>query len=234
MILASCSYDGSVIVHKEQPQNVWTKIFDHRVHTSVNSISWAPHEMGLILACASSDGNVSILEYRDEWVHSFFQNDSLGCNSVSWAPYSALGSILEDGSSVRRLVTGSCDNTVRIWSHNVQSNKWQEESKQASPHADWVRDVAWAPNTAMPYNIIASCSEDRSVYIWKQTERNGMWVPSLMQSFDAPVWRVSWSVTGNVLAVSTGDHKVTLWKQSVTEEWTQISSVEDESASVVN
>ena len=49
-----------------------------------------------------------------------------------------------------------------------------------------------------------------------------------MKAFDAPVWRVSWSVTGNVLAVSTGDHKVTLWKQAVTEEWTQISSVEDE------
>ena len=67
VILASCSYDGSVIVYKEQPQNVWTKLFENRVHeSSVNSISWAPHEMGLVLACASSDGNVSILEYRDD------------------------------------------------------------------------------------------------------------------------------------------------------------------------
>lgn len=224
---------ASVIVHKEQPQNVWTKLFENRVHeSSVNSISWAPHEMGLILACASSDGNVSILEYRDDqWMSSSFQNDSLGCNSVSWAPYSALGSIMEDGSSVRRIVTGSCDNSVRIWAYNMQLNKWQEESRQTSPHKDWVRDVAWAPNTAMPYNIIASCSEDRSVYIWKQIEKNGMWTSILMNTFDAPVWRVSWSVTGNVLAVSTGDHKVTLWKQSVTEEWAQISSVEDETPS---
>ena len=67
VILASCSYDGSVIVHKEQPQNVWTKLFEHKKHeSSVNSISWAPHEIGLILACASSDGNISILEYRDD------------------------------------------------------------------------------------------------------------------------------------------------------------------------
>jgi len=92
---------------------------------------------------------------------------------------------------------------------------------------DWVRDVAWAPNTAMPCNIIASCSEDHTVYIWKQTEKNGLWVPSLMKSFDAPVWRVSWSVTGNVLAVSSADHKVTLWKQSVDEIWAQISAIED-------
>jgi hypothetical protein len=28
---------------------------------------------------------------------------------------------------------------------------------------DWVRDVAWAPNTSTPSSIIASCSEDRTV-----------------------------------------------------------------------
>lgn len=92
---------------------------------------------------------------------------------------------------------------------------------------DWVRDVAWAPNTGMPYNLIASCSEDRTVFIWKQAERDGKWVPTMMRTFDAPVWRVSWSITGNVLAVSTGDHNVTLWKQSVDESWVQISSMDE-------
>ena len=91
---------------------------------------------------------------------------------------------------------------------------------------DWVRDVSWAPNASMPYSIIASCSEDRSVFIWKQSKSN-IWEPYILKTFDAPVWRVSWSITGNVLAVSTGDHKVSLWKQSVDESWLQISSVED-------
>ncbi len=36
-----------------------------------------------------------------------------------------------------------------------------------------------------------------------------------MNTFDAPVWRVSWSVTGNMLAVSSGDGEVTLWKQNI-------------------
>ena len=69
---------------------------------------------------------------------------------------------------------------------------------------DWVRDVAWAPNSAIPYNIVASGSEDRTVYIWKQNDSKGPWEPTLLKQFDAPVWRVSWSITGNVLAVSTG------------------------------
>lgn len=69
VILASCSYDGTVLIHREVAQNSWSVVYEHRLHeSSVNSISWAPHEHGLVLACASSDGRVSILEYRgDTW-----------------------------------------------------------------------------------------------------------------------------------------------------------------------
>jgi protein transport protein SEC13 len=69
VVLASCSYDGSVIIHREVSQNSWSRIYEHKFHdASVNSISFAPHEYGLILACASSDGRVSILEYKnDNW-----------------------------------------------------------------------------------------------------------------------------------------------------------------------
>mgnify|MGYP001807410368 CR=1 FL=1 len=93
---------------------------------------------------------------------------------------------------------------------------------------DWVRDVAWAPNSALPYAIFASCSEDKSVYIWRQRDRtSGPWEPTLLRAFEAPVWRLSWSLTGTVLAVSTGDHRVSLWKQSVDESWVQVSSLAD-------
>lgn len=34
------------------------------VYCIVNSVAWAPHELGAILACASSDGKISILEYK--------------------------------------------------------------------------------------------------------------------------------------------------------------------------
>ena len=89
-----------------------------------------------------------------------------------------------------------------------------------------MRDVAWAPNAALPYSIFASCSEDRNVYIWRQRDRGtGPWEATLLRTFEAPVWRLSWSITGTVLAVSTGDHRVTLWKQSIDETWIQISTL---------
>jgi protein transport protein SEC13 len=38
------------------------------------------------------------------------------------------------------------------------------------------------------------------------------------------VWRVSWSVFGNVLAVADGSNTVTLWKEAVDGEWAQVSA----------
>ena len=31
---------------------------------AVNSVSWAPHELGAMLACASSDGKISVLTFK--------------------------------------------------------------------------------------------------------------------------------------------------------------------------
>jgi len=65
-LLASCSYYGSVMVHKESSPNNWIKVYDCELKdTSVNSVAWASHEFGLVLAWASSDGQVSIAEYKN-------------------------------------------------------------------------------------------------------------------------------------------------------------------------
>lgn len=45
--------------------------------------------------------------------------------------------------------------------------------------------------------------------------------------FEAVVWRVSWSLSGNVLAVSGGDNKVTLWKESLREGWECVKTIEE-------
>ncbi|MCJ1463993.1 GTPase-activating protein S13 [Pseudocyphellaria aurata] len=39
-----------------------------------------------------------------------------------------------------------------------------------------------------------------------------------------PVWRVSWSITGNILAVTDGKDNVTLWKEATDGQWQQITS----------
>ncbi|TFY73087.1 hypothetical protein EWM64_g10925, partial [Hericium alpestre] len=43
--------------------------------------------------------------------------------------------------------------------------------------------------------------------------------PAAAGKFPDVVWRVSWSLAGNILAVSCGDGKVTLWKENLKGVW---------------
>lgn len=226
VMLASCSYDKQVIVHRQSPEGVWSPVHYYRAHeSSVNAVKWAPHEHGLVLACASSDGRVSVLTHKadDTWAADVLEDCTLGCNAVTWAPYSHVGSV-EGDSVVKRVATGGCDSNVRVFRQSEGAWALEATLSNASAggngHSDWVRDVAWAPGSGMPSNVIASCSEDCTVVIWKQGEPRGEWRATKLPAFDAPVWRVSWSVTGNMLAVSSGDNKVTLWKESLDGKWT--------------
>lgn len=57
-------------------------------------------------------------------------------------------------------------------------------------------------------------------------EEGAAWESTVLVELQVPVWRVSWSVTGNLLAVSDGNHEVTLWKEQLDGSWTQIQSVQ--------
>ncbi|KAI4138121.1 MAG: hypothetical protein LQ340_008071, partial [Diploschistes diacapsis] len=157
-VLASASYDGRVLIwrssannnagasnnhhppshqHASQNQNQnqgqspgsFQKVFESTLHTaSVNSLSWAPHECGCVLACASSDGSISVLEFEDgRWEHVLLQGaHALGVNAVSWAPAARPGSLVSAGGAQqghgqgqghagRRFVSGGSDCLVKIW-----------------------------------------------------------------------------------------------------------------------
>ncbi|KAK9764446.1 GTPase-activating protein S13 [Basidiobolus ranarum] len=235
-ILASCSYDGRVFIWKEVEGN-WTKIKEHTHHTSsVNSISWAPHELGPVIACASSDGKVSVLTFRDDatWDVQVLQADAIGCNAVAWAPATTPGGLIQvsgaapNANSVKRFATGGCDNQIKIWSWREDTNTWKEEDSLEG-HTDWIRDLAWAPNIGLPKTYLASCSQDKTVLIWTKDSPNGSWVKKALKAEKFPdvVWRVSWSLSGNILAVSCGDNKVTLWKENLKGDWECVSEMEE-------
>ncbi|KAF5346203.1 hypothetical protein D9756_011131 [Leucocoprinus leucothites] len=257
-ILASCSYDGKVLIWKEQaPQGGWIKIGEHSLHSaSVNSVSWAPHELGAILACASSDGKLSVLTFKNDgqWDADIFNGHAIGCNAVSWSPAVLPGSLISpqqspaapgqppstQAPSVKRFASAGCDNLVKIWGYREDSQSWVEE-ETLEGHTDWVRDVAWAPNIGLPRSYIATASQDKAVLIWTKDSPTSPWVKTALDpssslastggaqppagKFPDVVWRVSWSLSGNLLSVSCGDGKVTLWKENLKGNWECVSEV---------
>ncbi|KAE8850553.1 hypothetical protein PTNB85_00969 [Pyrenophora teres f. teres] len=229
-ILASSSYDGKVLIWREQ-SNSWQKIYEVALHTaSVNLVAWAPHEAGCLLACASTDGNVSVLEFKDNnWTHQIFHAHGSGVNSVSWAPAVAPGQVVSASGNqtvaVRRLVTGGSDCQVKIWEFSGEAGNWQNVQILPGGHLDWVRDVAWSP-TVLSKSYIASASQDKTVIIWTCSDLRGEWKRTKLD-VDAAAWRVSWSLSGNVLAVSTGDNRVSLWKERLSGGWECVKTIEE-------
>ncbi|KAF8127346.1 WD40-repeat-containing domain protein [Mycena galopus ATCC 62051] len=168
-ILASCSYDGKVLIWKEQQApsstNNWAKI---REHTSTRPSLPRPHQLQSIPGSAAPP-----------------------------AP----------APPAKRFASAGCDNLVRIWGYREDQQAWVEEDVLEG-HTDWVRDVAWAPSVGLTRSYIATASQDRTVLCWVRDGPAGQQIPDV-------VWRVSWSLAGNLLAVSCGDGKVTLWKENL-------------------
>lgn len=228
-LLASCSFDNRVVVWKEVSDNVWQQVYQSPLHTaSVNSLCWAPYELGLSLAAASSDGAVSVLTYQPDGTWHADKMDGahpIGCTAVSWSPAAPKGSLVSSkapGQPVRRLASAGCDNCVRVWMYAEQARQWRQDGATLTGHTDWVRDVAWAPNFGLPMNTIASAGQDGKVFIWTERQEGG-WERHLLHDFGAAVWRVSWSVSGNILSVSDANNAVTLWKEAADGQWQQIT-----------
>ncbi|KAL7059970.1 hypothetical protein AAHC03_09647 [Spirometra sp. Aus1] len=248
-LLASCSYDKTVIIWGQQ-EGKWRKVYEYAGHeSSVNSVCWAPHEYGLILASGSSDGSISILTCTatGNWEAKKIPDaHTVGVNAVSWAPAINANFMLNPSlnqtvnSLVKRLASGGCDCLVKIWREDHDSGRnWTEEARLEG-HTDWVRDVAWSPSLSLSRQLIASCGQDCRVIIWQSqrgasgqtaseqlgdTAEPAVWKLLPLQTYSDVVWHVSWSLTGNILAVSGGDNKVTLWKENLEGNWISLSEI---------
>jgi protein transport protein SEC13 len=226
-ILASCSYDGRVIIWKEDARGNWSQVHvfsDNK--SSVNSIAWAPYEVGLCLACASSGGRISILTMQADggWDTATIERaHPVGATAISWAP--ATASLAGAGELVYKLVSGGFDSVVKVWGFN--NGSWKLESALISDmHTDCVRDVAWAPVLGLSKSTIASGSQDGKVVIWTKGKDGDKWEGKLMRDFGSPVWRVSWSLTGNILCIAAGENNITLWKEGSDGQWEEAMKVE--------
>ena len=87
-----------------------------------------------------------------------------------------------------------------------------------------MRDVAWAPNLGLPVNTVASAGQDGRLIAWNEREDGSAWDPVVIyETGGVPLWRVSWSTSGTILAATDGSGGVTLWSEVTDGKWQQVA-----------
>ncbi|XP_041255152.1 centrosomal protein of 192 kDa-like [Onychostruthus taczanowskii] len=241
-VLASCSFDRTAAVWEEivgesndklRGQSHWVKrttLVDSR--TSVTDVKFAPKHMGLMLATCSADGVVRIYEAPDvmnlsQWSLQHEISCKLSCSCISWNPSSSR-------AHSPMIAVGSDDNSpnilakVQIYEYNENTRKYAK-AEALMTVTDPVHDIAFAPNLGRSFHILAVATKDVRIFtlkpLRKELSSSGgltkfeIHIVAQFDNHNSQVWRVSWNITGTVLASSGDDGCVRLWKANYMDNW---------------
>ena len=117
---------------------------------------------------------------------------------------------------------------VNLW---ILKDGQTPEQHKVGQHDDWVRDVDWSSNIGMRHEMIASCSEDGVCSVWKNSGPENSWQCNKIRfGAEKPLWKVSFSQVGNMLAISGGENQVHIMSEQPNGDWTQVQLVNEESS----
>uniref|UniRef100_A0A915KPV2 superoxide dismutase n=1 Tax=Romanomermis culicivorax TaxID=13658 RepID=A0A915KPV2_ROMCU len=209
-LLATCSFDRTAIIWEEisdyqilseassggaKSQKHWVKrcsLVDSRAN--VTDVKFAPRHLGLMMAICSQDGVLRIYEASDimnvtQWsLQHEITCQKFRCSCLAWNP----------------------------------SLKWIKVEPQ-SFFTDPVYDLEFANNIGRSYHLLAVASKNVHIFQLKSsssttrdatdpTTKFEVRQVALFDDHESQVWRVSWNITGTILASSGADGTVRLYK----------------------
>lgn len=178
----------------------------------------------MILAAGTAEGRVYTFTRNPadgSWQKLDFIAHGEGVNGLSWGPSTEPAPLAAKASSKyslpnKRLCTGGNDKMVKVWEFRGEGSPSETVVGQ---HEDWVRDVAWCSSIGLQHDMIASCSEDKTCRVWTHADKNGWTEKRLSFGGNVPLYQVSWSQVGNLLAVSGGDNQVHVMAEDTDGNW---------------
>ncbi|MEP4195691.1 MAG: AAA family ATPase [Aliishimia sp.] len=203
-LLGTGRSDGAVFFNDPDSNNVWDAIPWHT--DRVESIVFTPDHA----ATGAADGGVRVWNPYEQ--RSIGESKILGqgsiVNSVAFSP---------DG---RRIVSGSDDNTLRIW--DVQSG---EELQVLRGHESYVTSVAFSSDG----RSILSGSQDYTLRIWDAQSGEELQV---LQGHERPVTSVAFSTDGRRILSGSYDNTLRIWDAKSGEELQVLQGHESDVTSV--
>ncbi|KZF25781.1 WD40 repeat-like protein [Xylona heveae TC161] len=189
-----------------------------------------PHHSLPLVATATSDKTVRVYSLRSFTLHSTVSGGhKRSVRSCAWKPGTK-------GESV--LATGSFDASAGIWRRwdmdmgmarerdltgGVDEGDEEEDegwrfSVILDGHESEIKSVAWSASG----QFLATCSRDKSVWIWEEMEDDNFETIAVLQEHEADVKCVAWHPEEELLASSSYDDTIRLYREDI-DDWTGIA-----------
>ena len=211
-----------------------------------NSRTWqsAPHPSAPLVATACSDRTVRVYSLVSfTLLHTITGGHKRSVRSVSWKPG-------VKGQNV--LATGSFDTSAGIWRRDARAgleddftrrriSRDDEEDDDEDDddnddyqfscildgHESEIKSLAWSPSG----QYLATCSRDKSVWIWEELEDDNFETIAVLQEHDGDVKCVAWHPEEDLLASASYDDTVRLYKED-SDDWVQVAMLDGHNMTV--
>ena len=248
--------DGNDDEEEEEEEEEWRFAVLLDGHDSeVKSVSWSPS--GMLLATCARDKSIWIWEDLDDGDNNFetvavLQEHAGDVKCVAWHPVEEC------------LASASYDDTIRLWREDIDDwtqvgyikrhegtvwfIDWEAADNVPSPAGEWVtngtdtttsRATQWKEGNASSGPRLISCSDDRTVRVWRRQPKGQENRPSLdaMPSIIRPtgieetweedavlprvhelaIYAVAWSKRTGLVASVGADGRIVVYEERFTE-----------------